>query len=198
MKKILLSILLLTSLVACGSNTSLEDIEYPSISYSSSYEISNEVANMAEYPDMTAIDHPFLKLTAVEVKELIDNDGSAIVYFGYPHCPYCQQAVPVLSEVATNMDLNIYYVDVYQDDEKISATDQMTALTDLIENEFSPLLSKDESGYPTFYTPDVFVIKDGNIIANHEGLVDGDGSELSNSEKVELAQTYIDLFSKIQ
>ena len=154
---------------------------------------------MAEYPDMTAIDHPFLKLTALDVQDMIDNKGSGIVYFGYPHCPFCQLAVPVISKVATNMQTNVYYVDVYEDDDKISTTDQMAALNSLISNEFAPFLTKDADGNPTFYTPDVFVIKDGVIIANHEGLVDGKGgAELTDSETAELAQVYIDLFIQIQ
>ena len=35
---------------------------------------------------------------------------TAVFYFGYPDCPWCKEAVPILKEVAKQFHDKIYYV----------------------------------------------------------------------------------------
>src|SRR5574344_1668309 len=37
-----------------------------------------------------------------EIFNIIDNKKSAIIYFGFPECPWCRNAMPVLIEAASD------------------------------------------------------------------------------------------------
>lgn len=46
------------------------------------------------------------------MRELL-TDGDGAIYFGFPQCPWCRNAVPVMNEAAEAVNLDeIYYVNV--------------------------------------------------------------------------------------
>jgi len=49
--------------------------------------------------------------------ELVDftSNGTGMLYFGRPGCPWCRILVPYLLEYAKEADINIYYYDIEQD-----------------------------------------------------------------------------------
>ena len=48
-----------------------------------------------------------------EAIDIIKND-TGVIYFGYPSCPWCRNAVPVLLDAASSTSLDtIYYVNAY-------------------------------------------------------------------------------------
>ena len=48
-------------------------------------------------------------ITNSNLQSIIDNEKTALVYFGRPTCPHCQQFMPVLKSVLSQRNLNVYY-----------------------------------------------------------------------------------------
>ena len=61
-------------------------------------------------------------------------------------------------------------------------------------------LEEDDEGEKRMYVPYVFVIRDGKVISAHEGTVeshDAHERQMTDSEKIELTNTYQDMFAEI-
>ena len=131
MKKILILLgLTLVLLTACSEKTNYIEVE------------TTEV-NMSGYENMPVTGHNFLQTTPQEILRLIEDGGSAVVYYGYDSCPFCNKATSVINDAAKELDITVLYVNVHPDedpgDEYYDAMDETTlALADF--------LSVDEEG----------------------------------------------------
>lgn len=191
MKKVLVIVLLLLSLVACSS----KEISYEKIEYNQT-ELNYSEVDMSVYPNMTVTNHAFKKVRFGEANKLYassDNQGgTGVVYYGYSDCSFCRQAVSVMNEVAMNMGVTIYYVDVFSEYPEKDA--DYEKLVELVKD----FLVK-EDGEPVFYVPQVFVVKDGVIVGDHLSLTDDYVSgNLTDSQKIELQNIYINIFKKLK
>lgn len=151
-------------------------------------------ADMSGYEGFDDAQHHFMKATMQDIIDKIENKESGIVYFGYATCPWCIEAVPIMNEVAKTNDQFIYYVD-----KKASSSDETT--TAKVESLLSDVLTKDDDGKPHLYVPEVIIIQDGKVIANHLGTVeDHDAHErtLTTAEQAQLQTTYEDMFEKLK
>ena len=104
MKKLISIVLILFLLAGCGSDASKFKKEYESL---------NGKANDAGvlHKEITIPeDNPMVYATYEEVVDMLEN-GTGIVYFGYPECPWCRAALPVLLEAADEelMTKILYY-----------------------------------------------------------------------------------------
>lgn len=130
-------------------------------------------------------------------KEIIDilKSGTGIIYFGFPECPWCQNAVPVLIEAAKEMDIKEIY---YFDPKEIRANDTNTYKE--IVKLLGDNLTSDENGNKKLYVPDVYFVSDGKIVGHHFKTVDTQtdpkNSPLTNDQKTELKNIYKGLISK--
>ena len=87
--------------------------------------------------------------------------GSGVVYFGYSTCPWCRNAIPVLVDTVIEQQIDkIYYVDVESIDTR--------SIKDILE----PFLDSDESGEKRLFVPDVYFMKNGEILFHHIGTVE--------------------------
>jgi thiol-disulfide isomerase/thioredoxin len=185
MKKILLILALtLVLLTGCSAETNYIEVETVQV-------------DMSGYENMPVVGHQFLKTTPQEVLRLIEEGGSAVVYYGYSTCPFCNKATPVINDAAKELDMTILYVDVHPEidpgDEFYEAMDDTTLA-------LSEFLSLDEDGEPEFYVPNVFVIKNGEILGNHVALTDsyaGGGLSLTINQYNELLNIYKGLMKKL-
>ncbi len=174
-------------LMGCGSDNRYRGVI-------NTIDLNYEIADMSGYEGFTDTDHVFRQITMHESLRLFDEGGSALVYFGYTHCPWCIEAVPIMNEAAKASDLPIYYVD---------ATDksgQEEGDLDKIKEHTAQYLSKDSEGELKFYVPVVFVIRNGETVDAHIstlGSHDAYSRDLTESEKKEVYEIYMKMFERL-
>lgn len=118
-----------------------------------------------------------------KIDEVFNMDG-AIIYFGYSTCPWCRNIISPLIEVAKNSDTSLYYVDVH----KLKNKDRIFEL--LGDN-----LKLDENKNKRLYVPDVYFVRDGEILFHHIGSIDSYKNPfigMNESQEKELISVYMD------
>lgn len=141
---IILMIMMLV-LVGCTNNNSEENIK------SDAEKFSTEYTKIGD-------DNPFVYRSLAEVNKILEN-GTGIVYLGFPECPWCQQYVMYLNEVAKDYEVEkIYYVDVFED--RKNNTEDYQKTVSLLEE----YLQYDEEGNKRIYVPTVIAVNKGQIV----------------------------------
>jgi thiol-disulfide isomerase/thioredoxin len=130
-------------------------------------------------------------------KEIIDilKSGTGIIYFGFPECPWCKSAIPVLLDAAKDMDIDqIYYFNPKEI--RTNNTDTYKEIVKLLGDN----LSVDENGDKRLYVPDVYFVSGGKIVGHHFKTVDSQSdpsnNPLNDEQKAELKSIYKKLISK--
>lgn len=184
MKKVIIVIACIL-LVGCGSKEA-NDIT----KFKEEYESLNE----SNVP--LQVDHE-TKLTYLDTKQVVEflEKKTGIIYFGFPSCPWCRNAIPVLLQVAKEKNMTVYYYD----SSNIPAEE---------EDDFSKVMSilydhltENEEGEKTLYVPDIYFLKNGQIVGNHLGTVESQTDPhiaLTEEQKEELAKIYTELVEKIK
>ena len=101
------------------------------------------------------------KFVYSDIDEIIDilEDGTGIVYLGFPECKWCQQYVVYLNEVAKDRGISkIYYYNIREDREK--NTKDYQKIVSLLKE----YLEEDEDGNPRVYVPAVTFMSNGKIL----------------------------------
>jgi len=152
-------------------------------------------------PDNTKVEY----VTEAEAAKLLEKD-TGIIYFGFPECPWCRNLVPVLTEVAKEMNETVYYLDILDirstfeiKDGKLNKTKEGTKgyykLLDLMDKELEDFYLEDSEGnkFDTeekrLYAPTVVAFKKGKITGIHVGTVESQQDpfvELDTEQKEEL------------
>lgn len=158
-----------------------------------------------EYKESIQSNNLYKYITQYDVLELL-NDGTGVLYLGYPEDVECKRIVSVLNETAfTNGIDKIYYYNL-KDDQIVLSLNEMNKVE--VENQstnfYNELLKElkdntdeyileDENGkiYKTgkmkLNTPSVVFIKDGEIVYFHDGIVEG-----YNDVNVDLTQEQLE------
>jgi len=178
-------IVFITLNIVLNKHNSLED----SIKFKEEYEALNTSIVM----NIDA-ENPIKYLTFEDVEELFDN-GTGIIYFGFPSCPWCRNIIPVLFDVAKENNVDtIYYLNPRE--LKTNDMDKYSKLLEIL----NPYL-KEVDGERVFTVPDVYFIKDGKVMGNHRSTVDSqtDPAVALNAEQIEkLSDIYKNLYNKIK
>lgn len=127
------------------------------------------------------------KFVYADIDEVIDilEDGTGIVYLGFPECKWCQQYVVYLNKVAKDRGISkIYYYNIREDREK--NTKDYQKIVSLLKE----YLEEDEDGNPRVYVPAVTFMSNGKILGfDDETAYDTKGyddpSEYWTDKKVE-------------
>ena len=101
------------------------------------------------------------KFVYADIDEVIDilEDGTGIVYLGFPECKWCQQYVVYLNKVAKDRGISkIYYYNIREDREK--NTKDYQKIVSLLKE----YLEEDEDGNPRVYVPAVTFMSNGKIL----------------------------------
>ena len=116
-----------------------------------------------EYPEVKLPSKNIFKyITIDEVLNILNTSGDEVIYFGYPTCIYCRNAIQVLVDTAKETTLDvIYYLELEEIDPKYSE------LIDALGEELIIV----EDGKKKVYLPLVIFITDGKIISYNKGTL---------------------------
>lgn len=150
-------------------------------------------ADMSAYEGFDSKDAMFEESDMAHLLSAIESKSTGMFYLGYPSCPWCVEALPILNEVAKEHSQHIAYVRTRDDQKELMYTEeQKKALIDAA----SSYMQKDTDGNYQIYVPFFVVIKEGKVVDGHVGTVDGhDAHErvMNEDEKSQLK----DIFTKM-
>lgn len=208
MKKLLSGLLILGLLAGC---TPAVDKNSDAYKFKTEYEELNEKEGhlAIEIPE----ENPMVYATIDEIMDVIQVDGG-IIYFGFPECPWCRNALPVLLEAAEEMEVDtIYYYNAREGRDKLELKDDGTIevlqekgedyqqIYDALYDHLNVYDGLEDDSIKRLYFPTVFFIKDGQVITMHESTVDSQTDPsipLTAEQHEELKTIYIDSIKKMR
>ncbi len=188
MKKFLATAMLLSILTGCTKDTTAEESVIEPVTITNTVALDSHYADMSPYKWIEGETAHFEEVTLAEANRLYLEGGSGIVYYGYIDCPWCQRAVPLLNEAAREMEVTVYYIDVY------GAVQPSKEEYDTFINCIKDTLDI-ENGEYAFYVPYIAGVKNGKITGYHVSLLDSftienDDSQMDDAQKKELKTIY--------
>lgn len=146
-----------------------------------------------EYPAVSK-DNRYKYTSVKDVIDVIEN-GSGIIFLGFPTCPWCKEAAPVLNVAAKERDIKeIFYYNFK--DIRTNNTEEYQKLVKLL----SDYIGEDEDGNKRLGAPTVVFVQNGKIKGVHIDTVethDPHERKMNDEEKEELKKIYIDLIDKV-
>lgn len=193
-----------------------ELLEEDSIQFKEEYESLNGKMREATNSEYMRIeiseDNPMKYATYSDIKNLITS-GTGVIYFGFPECPWCRNAVPVLLDAAKESGINtIYYFNalsirdkkhldengqIVVDDE---GTEEYKELVELLYEYLDEYGGLNDDTIKRLYFPTVIFVKNGKIIGNHSGTVESQTDPsivLNENEHNELKKIYTNYMKTI-
>ena len=161
----------------------------------------NDASRFAEiFP--VPVDNRFIFATYEQVLTQL-RYGTGVVVFGFPACPRCHNAFPVLEKAfrAMNMDRyvglrgRILYYDIFNDREANNERYQT------IVSYLKDFLRTDANGNPRIFVPDVYFLASGKIVGNHLDTVQSltnPRDPLNEEQEAELFKIYRDLIEEAE
>lgn len=133
----------------------------------------NAIKFSSEYTQVPE-DNVYVYTTPDEIIDIMEN-GTGIVFIGYPECPWCQNYVKYLNEVAKEMNIEKIF---YCNKKKMKENDEekYKKIVYLLEEHLPYSLYSEN---PTLYVPNVTFILDGKIIGNNNAtaIIDAETPE---------------------
>ena len=110
-----------------------------------------------EYTKLSS-DNVFTYRSLKEVNKILEK-GTGVVYLGFPECPWCQEYVKYVNEVAKKVGLDkVYYFNIKED--RTNNTEEYQTTIKLLRD----YLPTDEEGNPRVYVPLIAVIQNGKVV----------------------------------
>lgn len=123
----------------------------------------NKYADMSGYKTYTSdMDGMYKNYTVKQLDKDISNNKSMIVYFGFNNCPYCNDLLPILTDINNHFKQEIYYIDTRKNPDWKSNLDIDDY--DLLLTHIGKYLNKDENNKLHLYVPTIIFINEGKII----------------------------------
>ncbi len=165
-----------------------------------------------------ANDNPVDILTEEETISLLEN-GTGIIYLGFPDCPWCRSMLPILLRTLNNVNIDkLYYLNigsirdtlVLDENNKVEVKEEGTPgyskILELMDEVLEPyyLTTSDGKKIDTkekrLYAPTVVAVKEGKIVEIHVGTVDGQKDpyeDLTQEQQEELSDTFMKLIRNV-
>lgn len=151
-----------------------------------------------------------------ELLDVIENE-SGIIYLGFPECPWCRSALPILFEVVKDNDINtIYYLNIKNDRDSYIVEDGKLVyeldengkekkgakgyfkLMDALDKHLTDyIVSFEDKEYDTkekrIYAPTVVFVREGKVLGLHVSTVESQKSgfdKMTDKQKDELYGIY--------
>lgn len=161
-----------------------------------SFDSDECLANSDEYETFINESDVFIEITMQEAIDMFENQESGILYFGFPDCPWCIEALPIMEEAAKENDKNIYYVQTRDEERNLIYTDEeKTAILSYV-GQFE---DTDDEGNVALFVPLVVVVEDGEALSGHVGTIEGHDTherQMNEDEQDQLKGIYVEMFSK--
>ena len=197
MKKIILCLLLLLC-VSCAKEE--ETVSSLNQGCDDACSISAyEYADMSGYEGFESEKDVFVETDVKGMLEMLEDNKTFVIYFGFERCPWCIAALPSLYQAAVDNDSIVYYVDTRKD-EGVSSNIEI-ADYDLLVEAVGEYFELDDDDIPHLYTPYVFFVKEGKVVATHQGTFadhDATSTSLTAEQQAELTQIYNDYFALLK
>lgn len=118
------------------------------------------------------VNNVFVYRSLDEINKILEN-GTGVVYLGFPECPWCKGYIPYLNEVAINEHLDkIYYFNILNDRKNNTSGYKKTAQL------LNDYLKYDNEGNKRIYVPAVIAVNNGKIVGfDDESSLDTKGYE---------------------
>lgn len=139
-----------------------------------------------------------------ELMEFLD-EGTGIVYFGFPECPWCRNALPVLLKTAKENEINnVYYFNAktIRDEKELKngkiittkkGTKEYYKLVEKLKDHLGVYEGLEDSHIKRLYFPTVVFVMGGKIVGTHIGTVDSQkdpSKHLTKKQENELTDIY--------
>jgi len=146
-----------------------------------------------------------------ELMEFLDN-GTGIVYFGFPECPWCRNALPVLLKAAKENEIsNVYYFNAksIRDEKELKdgkivtkkkGTKEYYELIDRLKDHLGVYEGLEDNNLKRLYFPTAVFVMGGKIVGTHIGTVDSQedpSKHLTKKQEKELMKIYNENIKKI-
>ena len=180
-----------------------------SIKFKKEYEKLN---NQKGYLDITIpSDNNVKYATFDELMEFL-NSGTGILYLGFPECPWCRNALPVLLEAAKENEIqNVYYFNAkpIRDEKELKdgkiiakkeGTKEYYKLVDQLKDYLGPYEGLEDDSIKRIYFPTAVFVMGGKVVGLHVGTVDSQedpSKALTKKQKQELLDIYNQNINKI-
>ena len=150
----------------------------------------SDAAKFAEEYTNVEEDNVFLYRNADEIIRILEN-GTGVVYLGFPECKWCQKYVTYLNEAAKENDITrIYYFDIL--DARSKNTREYQQIVSLLEE----YLEYDEEGNKRVFVPAVIVVDKGEIVG-FDDETSLDTHDLDDPEEYWTEEEVNDLMSRL-
>lgn len=186
--------------------------ETDAIKFKEEYETLNDKKDSNEYINVDIDkENPIVYADAEEVIDLIKND-TAVIYFGFPECPWCRNAIPVLLDAAKELGIEkIYYYNALSIRDKKSldengdivvedeGTKEYEELVELLYDYLPIYDGLNDNTIKRLYFPTVLFVKNGEVIGLHISTVETQENpynELTKEQYEELKTIYYDYLNK--
>ena len=203
-KKILLAgILIVIVLLYAFLNSQTKSISEDALKFKNEYESLNKKGyKEIKIPEENQIKYSNYK----EVVEILKS-GTGIIYLGFPECPWCRNAVPVLLDAANETGVDtIYYFNALSirdkkhldEDGNIvvddKGTEEYKKLVEILYDYLGEYEGLNDSSIKRIYFPTVIFVKNGDIKGLHVSTVDSQVNPkepLTNEQYEELKEIYV-------
>lgn len=131
----------------------------------------SDAERFAKEYDFT-VNNVFVYRSLDEINKILEN-GTGVVYLGFPECPWCRGYIPYLNEVAINEHLDkIYYFNILNDRKNNTSSYKKTVQL------LNDYLKYDNEGNKRIYVPAVIAVNNGKIVGfDDESSLDTKGYE---------------------
>lgn len=213
MKKILLGLVVLVLLVGCTTNQKKEPTDAEKIK--EEYEALNGQANQSGvmHKTITLSDkNPLVYASGDDVISLL-KEGSGIIYFGFPECPWCRAALPVFLEACEEELITqvLYYNNRDQRDVKELKGDTVVTtkegseeyyqILDLLGEYASEYDGLNDPSIKRLYYPTMVFVSEGKIVDFHQSVVEGvtdPRQDMTSQQIEELKSVYKEAMKKVK
>lgn len=176
-------------------------------------ELNGKINNDKIYPEVKInTDVNIVYKTEDEIVDII-KDGTGVIYFGYPSCPWCRNAVPVLLDALGESSLEeVYYLDVKDiRDTKIldangkiitkkNGTSGYYKIVEVLYDYLDIYDGLNDDKIKRLYVPSVVFVKNGTVVLMHTDTVLSQKDPyipLNSEQKQELKDIYLEGIHKV-
>ena len=150
-KKVIIGIIVVVVLIAIAVSLFL-------VLRNNKEEDMSDAERFAQEYTQVSDNNVFLYRNAEEIVRILEN-GTGVVYLGFPECKWCQKYVTYLNEAALDNDITrIYYLDILED--RTNNTEEYQEIVSLLDE----YLEYDEEGNKRVFVPAVIVVDRGEIV----------------------------------